>query len=54
MIHLEGAIVKRGCMKINLQVRASKYGVIVFYEKIGCKVEERISMGKRTYDNEPN
>ena len=36
-----------GCTKINLQVRASNQGVVSFYEKLGYRVEERVSMGKR-------
>jgi ribosomal protein S18 acetylase RimI-like enzyme len=36
-----------GCTKINLQIRASNAGVTAFYEGLGYKVEERISMGKR-------
>ncbi|MBL7187804.1 MAG: GNAT family acetyltransferase [Phycisphaerae bacterium] len=52
MAHLEEELVKRGCLKINLQVRASNEEVVAFYEKIGYKVEERVSMGKRMYDGE--
>jgi ribosomal protein S18 acetylase RimI-like enzyme len=46
---LEEALVRRGCLKVNLQVRASNAGVIVFYERLGYAVEERVSMGKRLY-----
>lgn len=46
---LEGALTERGCLKVNLQVRASNAGVIAFYEKLGYGVEERVSMGKRLY-----
>jgi ribosomal protein S18 acetylase RimI-like enzyme len=35
-----------GCMKINLQIVAANAGVVRFYERIGYKVEPRISMGK--------
>ena len=45
--HLESALLERGCLKINLQVRASNESVIAFYEKLGYQVEERVSMGKR-------
>lgn len=46
---LEEALTKRGCLKINLQVRTSNASVIAFYEKLGYVVEERVSMGKRLY-----
>jgi ribosomal protein S18 acetylase RimI-like enzyme len=44
--HLEQALTARGCPKINLQVLPSKAGVVGLYEKLGYKVEDRISMGK--------
>ena len=47
--HLEAALVARGCLKINLQVRRSNTGVIPFYESLGYSVEEIVSMGKRMY-----
>jgi ribosomal protein S18 acetylase RimI-like enzyme len=46
---LEAALAKRGCLKVNLQVRASNAGVVAFYEGLGYAVEERVSMGKRLY-----
>jgi ribosomal protein S18 acetylase RimI-like enzyme len=46
---LEAALVARGCLKVNLQVRASNTGVIAFYDQLGYAVEERVSMGKRLY-----
>jgi ribosomal protein S18 acetylase RimI-like enzyme len=46
---LEVALVERGCLKVNLQVRSSNAEVIAFYEKLGYRVEERVSMGKRLY-----
>jgi ribosomal protein S18 acetylase RimI-like enzyme len=46
---VESALVERGCLKVNLQVRASNAGVVAFYEKLGYAVEERVSMGKRLY-----
>lgn len=48
--HLEKALVARGCLKINLQVRASNAGVVEFYRKCGYQVEDRISLGKRMYE----
>ena len=47
--HLETVLAGKGCLKVNLQVRASNAGVIAFYEKLGYAVEERVSMGKRLY-----
>jgi ribosomal protein S18 acetylase RimI-like enzyme len=46
---LEAILSERGCLKVNLQVRASNREVTAFYEKLGYEVEERISMGKRLY-----
>jgi ribosomal protein S18 acetylase RimI-like enzyme len=46
---IETALVERGCLKVNLQVRSSNSGVIAFYEKLGYAVEARVSMGKRLY-----
>jgi ribosomal protein S18 acetylase RimI-like enzyme len=46
---LETALAERGCLKVNLQVRASNLEVISFYQKLGYGIEERVSMGKRLY-----
>jgi ribosomal protein S18 acetylase RimI-like enzyme len=46
---LERVLVARGCLKVNLQVRASNAGVVAFYERLGYAVEERVNMGKRPY-----
>lgn len=48
--HLEAALERRGCLKVNLQVRATNAQVIAFYEALGYEVEERVSMGKRLYN----
>ncbi len=37
---------KRGCKKLNLQIRADNYSVEAFYKDLGFNVEERLSMGK--------
>lgn len=47
--HVEAALLQRGCLKINLQVRTSNTEVIAFYAKLGYEVEEIVSMGKRLY-----
>jgi len=44
--HVEQALQKRGCLKINLQVLASNAETVAFYDKLGYGVEERVSMGK--------
>jgi len=36
-----------GCPKINLQVRSSNAGVIEFYQRIGFKMDDVVSLGKR-------
>ena len=44
---VEERILAMGCPKINLQIRSDNLDAVKFYENIGYKVEERISMGKR-------
>jgi ribosomal protein S18 acetylase RimI-like enzyme len=39
------ALKEIGCIKVNLQIRASNHEVRAFYESLGFGVEERISMG---------
>jgi len=46
MQQVEAALVKRGCHKVNLQIFGTNAEVVQFYERIGYKVEERISMGR--------
>jgi 2-phosphosulfolactate phosphatase len=43
----EQALRRRGCTKLNLQVRDTNLAVITFYEKLGYAVEERASLAKR-------
>lgn len=52
MSHLEKSLAKLGCLKINLQVRATNEAVIEFYEKRQYQNEARVSMGKRLYDDD--
>ena len=42
----------RGCPKINLQVRGSNTNVITFYESIGYRQDEAVSLGKRLESDE--
>jgi ribosomal protein S18 acetylase RimI-like enzyme len=43
----ESTLKKRGCPKINLQVRASNQAVISFYERLGFSNDDVIGLGKR-------
>ena len=47
MRYLETELARRGCLKINLQVRAGNDGVIDFYDKLEYQVEDRVSLVKR-------
>jgi ribosomal protein S18 acetylase RimI-like enzyme len=49
----EGKLMDMGCPKINLQVRADNAEVIGFYETIGYETEDRVSMGKRLVEDQP-
>jgi ribosomal protein S18 acetylase RimI-like enzyme len=40
-----------GCPKINLQIRNDNIGAVKFYEKIGYKIDEVQSMGKRLVED---
>lgn len=40
------ALKEKGCIKVNLQVRASNRAVESFYQSLGFETEARISMGK--------
>ena len=46
---IEAILRERGCLKINLQVRANNVGVIPFYESLGFRVDDLVSLGKRLY-----
>jgi ribosomal protein S18 acetylase RimI-like enzyme len=45
--HAEAILKDAGCAKINLQVRSTNKQVIGFYESIGYRQEQVVSMGKR-------
>lgn len=47
MERAEAALKKRGCPKINLQVRASNPSAISFYEHVGYSNDSVIGLGKR-------
>lgn len=45
--HLEALFVEKGCPKINLQVRETNREIIAFYEAIGYRVDNSVTLGKR-------
>ena len=53
MGHLERVLAERGCSKVNLQIHGRNAGVAAFYEQIGYRVEDRVSMGKARAEAEP-
>ena len=44
--HAIRALRSAGCTKVNLQIRATNAEVRGFYESLGFKVEERLSMAR--------
>ncbi len=42
----EEGLLRLGCPKVNLQVRAENVGVLAFYQALGYSVENMVSMGK--------
>jgi len=53
MEEAERLLRQAGCPKINLQVRTANAQVIEFYKRIGFKVDDVVSMGKRLETDEP-
>ncbi|MFP3569311.1 GNAT family acetyltransferase [Paraburkholderia sp. SIMBA_030] len=45
--HVETTLTERGCPKLNLQVLSVKADVRAFYEALGYRADEVISLGKR-------
>ncbi|WP_025601279.1 GNAT family acetyltransferase [Burkholderia sp. WSM2230] len=45
--HVEEALTVRGCPKLNLQVLSAKSEVRAFYESLGYRADEVVSLGKR-------
>jgi ribosomal protein S18 acetylase RimI-like enzyme len=52
MTEVERLLRTVGCPKINLQVRSSNVTIIRFYESIGFKQDDVLSMGKRLESDE--
>ncbi|MDR5742150.1 GNAT family acetyltransferase [Caballeronia sp. LZ029] len=47
MMHAETVLAKLGCPKVNLQILSVKTELRGFYEKLGYRVDEVVSLGKR-------
>jgi ribosomal protein S18 acetylase RimI-like enzyme len=47
MHEAERRLAAMGCQKINLQVVSANASMVVFYQKLGYRIEERVSMSKR-------
>ncbi len=45
--HAERELARKGCGKVNLQVRSENQGVAKFYHTLGYAIEDRISMGRQ-------
>jgi len=52
MNRVEEELKKRGCIKLNLQVRSTNTSVIEFYKKLGYNVEDHVSMGKKLIEDD--
>ena len=52
MLEVEKLLIEKGCPKINIQIRTTNQNVISFYESIGFKCDEVVSMGKRFIEDE--
>ena len=50
---LEKRLMAMGCPKLNLNIRTSNTGVIQFYERIGYRQDEVITMSRRFVKDEP-
>ena len=46
MAEVESVLATRGCHKVNLQVRSTGRDAVAFYERLGYRVEDHISLGK--------
>jgi ribosomal protein S18 acetylase RimI-like enzyme len=47
MLHAEEALALLGCPKVNLQILAFKTELRGFYERLGYRMDEVVSLGKR-------
>ena len=53
VVAAETLLREAGCPKINLQVRTSNQDVIAFYRRIGYRIDDVVSMGKRLKIDDP-
>lgn len=53
MLEAERRLRAEGCPKINLQVRTSNTAALRFYESMGFKRDEAVSLGKRLEHDTP-
>lgn len=44
---------RRGCAKVNLQIRTSNEAAVDFYRAIGYELDDVVSMGRRLVDDDP-
>lgn len=47
MDYLEERLIELGCPKINLQVRSDNASALEFYDALGYKADQAVSLGKR-------
>jgi ribosomal protein S18 acetylase RimI-like enzyme len=47
MLHAEAALSSLGCPKVNLQILSFKDELRGFYERLGYRVDDVVSLGKR-------
>lgn len=53
MERIEALLIEKGCPKLNIVVRTSNERVLSFYNKLGYKPDEVVSIGKRLIADEP-
>jgi ribosomal protein S18 acetylase RimI-like enzyme len=51
MSAIEERLLAMGCPKLNIQVRSGNTQAMEFYRKLGYKVDEAVSMGKRLVED---
>src|SRR4051812_33149936 len=51
--HAESALIRKGAVKINLQIIEGNESVSAFYSSLGFRIEKRVSMGKPIAQNIP-
>jgi ribosomal protein S18 acetylase RimI-like enzyme len=52
MQQVESRLKDMGCPKLNMQVRSSNGEVLAFYERLGYRQDQAISLGKRLISDE--